>query len=169
MEGVANRTVGCETGTSWWTKATVPQIITISVDRHLRNNTAGKILSYLSRYSRRLIQQRQDNSRSSSDLQSDQSSLGPCLSEGLEFGPTINQLLLQESSWQILTLKHFIIVLKTGLLTKSVQTQVPTCLKNIRQSCTLFLKRQTTKSRGKKRKLFVGTFRQSRKDTISGS
>lgn len=55
-------------------------------------------------------------------------SLGPCLHEGLEFGPTINQLLLQESSWQILILKHFMTVLKRGLLTKPVQTQVPTWL-----------------------------------------
>lgn len=44
-------------------------------------------------------------------------------------------------------------VLKPGLLTKSVQIQVPTCLKNIRQSCTLFLNEAGCQVQSEERKI----------------
>lgn len=77
-------------------------------------------------------------------------SLESRLSEGLGFGPKINQLLLQKS-WQILIPRHFITALKSDLST--VQNHVPQ--KNTRQSGTLFLKEVDYKMQRGKRKVVV--------------
>lgn len=65
----------------------------------------------------------------------------------------------------MLILKHFMIALKPGLSTKSVQTEAPTWLKT---QGTFFLKEAECPVDREEKKVAV-TFRESRKDTISGS
>lgn len=65
----------------------------------------------------------------------------------------------------MLILKHFMTVLKQGLSTKSVQTQAPAWLKI---QGTFFLKDEECPVDREETKV-AGTFRESRKDTISGS